>query len=201
MTSATWSDWALKRLAASRVFVGEVSLANATRILVVCIGNLALATILFSDIIWKVLPVGEAPTLVRVLSRLIGSLALAQGLTAAWMGLQTIRDLRASPVPYSGEYLRCLRRPLNEATDKFMDGTGIPPKYAIPVFLRKDGERDPHLFFAPLSFLNDLIALEAARKRGGVPRVRGAYLPHTHVIRDLSANNTMHQSVESFTSR
>src|ERR1700687_2703090 len=130
-----------------------------------------------------------------------GSLALAQGLTAAWMGLQTIRDLRASPVPYSGEYLRCLRRPLNEATDKFMDGTGIPPKYAIPVFLRKDGERDPHLFFAPLSFLNDLIALEAARKRGGVPRVRGAYLPHTHVTRDLSANNTMHQSVESFTSR
>lgn len=185
MNSGRWSDWVLKRLAAGRVFVGEVSLANATRMLVVSIGDIALATVLFSDIVWKVLPVGEAPTLVRILSRLIGALAIAQGLGAAWMGLQTLLDVRAQAVPLSGGYVRALRRPLNETSDEFLDGTGVPPKYAIPIYLRKEGERDPHLFFAPLHYRGDLIALDAVRDAGGVPKVEVAYLPHTRLIQSL----------------
>jgi hypothetical protein len=153
--------------------------------LAVSIGDIAVATILFSGIIWKVLPGGDVPTLVHVFSWLIGALALAQGLAAAWMGLQTFLDLRARAVPFSGEYVRSLRRPRNETSDEFLDGTGLSPKYAIPVFLRLDGERDPHLFFAPLSYLSNLIAVESARKAGEVPRVGGAYSPHTHLIQRL----------------
>ena len=185
--SSRWSDWVLKLLAANRAFVAEVSLANATRTLVVSVGDVALAIILVSGIIWKVVAVSEVPALVRVLSWLIGVLALAQGLRAAWMGLQIAMDLRARPVPLSGEYLRSLRRPSNETFDEFLDGTGLSPKYAVPVFIRQDGHRDLQLFFAPLSYLKILIALDAATKSGGVQRVRGAYFPHTYAIQDLRA--------------
>ena len=177
-------DWAIKRLASARILVGEVSVANAVRICALSLSEFVVAAVFLSGVVWNVVPAGDPPTPVVIFVRLIGALAFAQAIALAWIGVQTIRDLRAREIPFTGQYVRSVRGS-DESYNRFLDETGLSPKYAVPIVLRVNVERQDGLFAVPLSYSDSLIALDSSRRPGELLAVEGSYFPHTHLIRDL----------------